>query len=454
MNSHLTELNTTQSKQEYIDADDSSSKDCGSEKDNIVHQGPAGTPVWTGPPSDVSLPGVVPHPHQHMIQPGMVDPLSLRFHCPCQSTQCQLTYPDYLLEPQSSQYHLLTDPVPGPPDSSHHSSVSAGWFTNEPILCSMMPRDLRAPVPSICVPQAVDHQQFQEGLTEFTSHITQPMVCNVRGGGQVVLVNPCEPGPVFLTLKSAPTHRDDGPTQGKDVSVLGTPSQPPQYHQTACPLYESRDQTANMQPQAPSARTVGPLCDSKSRKPCHCTRSQCLKLYCECFANGVMCSNCDCSNCHNNAEHEMKRHKAIKSCLGRNPDAFRSKIAGGKSGEVKGWHNKGCNCKRSGCLKNYCECYEANIMCTSCCKCVGCRNYDDGSEIGLKEKTVNVKDKCMPVSVITPAVVEAVCGCLLAQAKEAEREARSPAQAEHMVLDEFGHCLTQIVKAMFKYHTY
>ncbi|XP_056243590.1 spexin prohormone 2 isoform X2 [Seriola aureovittata] len=151
-----------------------------------------------------------------------------------------------------------------------------------------------------------------------------------------------------------------------------------------------------MQPQAPPARAVGSLCESKSRKPCHCTRSQCLKLYCECFANGVMCNNCDCSNCHNNVEHEMKRHKAIKSCLGRNPDAFRPKIAGGKSGEVKGWHNKGCNCKRSNCLKNYCECYEANIMCTSSCKCVGCRNYDGGSEMGLKEKTIkdNKQESC------------------------------------------------------------
>lgn len=37
----------------------------------------------------------------------------------------------------------------------------------------------------------------------------------MSGDGQVVLVNPCEPGPVFLTLKSAPTHRDDSPTQGK-----------------------------------------------------------------------------------------------------------------------------------------------------------------------------------------------------------------------------------------------
>ncbi|XP_049430410.1 protein lin-54 homolog isoform X4 [Epinephelus fuscoguttatus] len=397
---NITELDTTQNKQEYMDIDGHSSN----EKDRNVNPGPAGTPLWTKSSSDVSLPRVVPHPH-HSDQPGMEDPLTLRFHCPCPSTQCQLSHSDYLTEPQSSQYDLLTGPVPGPQDSSHHSSVSAPLFTKETILCSMM-----------------------------------PVVCNVSGDGQVVLVNPCEPGPVFLTLTSKPAQREDGPTQGEDVGVLGTSSQLPQYLQTACPLYECRDQTTNMQPKAPPVGHAGALCESKSRKPCHCSRSLCLKLYCECFASGVMCSNCDCSNCHNNAEHEMNRQKAIKSCLGRNPEAFRSK----RSGEVKGWHNKGCNCKRSGCLKNYCECYEANIMCTSSCKCVGCRNYDDSSEMGLKEKNK------WPVSLITSAVVEAACGCLLAQAEEAESEAQSLAQAERMVLVGFSHCLTQIIKAMFK----
>jgi len=50
----------------------------------------------------------------------------------------------------------------------------------------------------------------------------------------------------------------------------------------------------------------------KPRKPCNCTKSQCLKLYCECFANGEFCNNCNCNNCANNLEHEEARQRAIK----------------------------------------------------------------------------------------------------------------------------------------------
>ena len=64
----------------------------------------------------------------------------------------------------------------------------------------------------------------------------------------------------------------------------------------------------------------------KPRKPCNCTKSQCLKLYCECFANGEFCNNCNCNNCFNNLAHEESRQRAIKQCLERNPNAFRPKV--------------------------------------------------------------------------------------------------------------------------------
>uniref|UniRef100_H3AHP0 Lin-54 DREAM MuvB core complex component n=2 Tax=Latimeria chalumnae TaxID=7897 RepID=H3AHP0_LATCH len=50
----------------------------------------------------------------------------------------------------------------------------------------------------------------------------------------------------------------------------------------------------------------------RPRKPCNCTKSLCLKLYCDCFANGEFCNNCNCTNCFNNLEHETERLKAIK----------------------------------------------------------------------------------------------------------------------------------------------
>ena len=103
---------------------------------------------------------------------------------------------------------------------------------------------------------------------------------------------------------------------------------------------------------------------------CQCSKTHCLKLYCQCFHNSRFCGeNCNCNDCYNDATHAIKRNEAI--------DFIKSKEQRNQIKELDVFDTSyvwGCKCKKTKCLKGYCECFIRGKKCTSHCKCDECFN--------------------------------------------------------------------------------
>lgn len=156
--------------------------------------------------------------------------------------------------------------------------------------------------------------------------------------------------------------------------------------------------------------------DGTSCKRCSCKKSKCLKLYCECFAAGVYCSEpCSCIGCMNNQSHTETVLSTRQQIESRNPLAFAPKVIHtsepglelrdfSNKTPASARHKRGCNCKKSSCLKKYCECFQGGVGCSISCRCEGCKNAfgkREGAAVlsieepkqGLEEKDVCVKEE-------------------------------------------------------------
>lgn len=92
---------------------------------------------------------------------------------------------------------------------------------------------------------------------------------------------------------------------------------------------------------------------------CHCTKSECLKLYCQCFRLGYACgSSCKCENCLNTSKNFEHVNILRQQKINRKTPAEESF----------------CNCKMSFCEKSYCVCARNGTGCSKLCTCFNCKN--------------------------------------------------------------------------------
>ena len=129
-----------------------------------------------------------------------------------------------------------------------------------------------------------------------------------------------------------------------------------------------------------------------SKVHCTCKKTKCIKKYCECFSSGNKCFNCKCQNCENrpyyvgnisNKKKESENNENIEN-FELNEDNEEKLII--------------CTCSKSGCNKNYCECFKAKVKCNNKCRCIKCLNKIEENNNEFEEPKIIMRSKSTPIN--------------------------------------------------------
>lgn len=146
----------------------------------------------------------------------------------------------------------------------------------------------------------------------------------------------------------SPPHPHSHPPQDEPFAAGLSPASRAAALGAATPLASFGSQPANQvalppsRPRAPGSVRAWPLPSDRAldgggplaeptlaAKRCSCKRSQCLKMYCDCFAAGGFCGpGCGCLGCSNSADAVDAVQEARSAVLAKDPTAFRAKVGG------------------------------------------------------------------------------------------------------------------------------
>ncbi|KAL7542764.1 hypothetical protein ACHAXR_013096 [Thalassiosira sp. AJA248-18] len=151
--------------------------------------------------------------------------------------------------------------------------------------------------------------------------------------------------------------------------------------------------------------------DYGERITCKCSKSKCLKLYCDCFQQNKLCSiDCECKGCKNtesNSGPNGIRTKTVEAVLARRPDAFEPRTRDA---------DEGCRCKKNRCLKKYCICFNQGNKCVPRqCRCKNCENQPGMDDAEEEEEGVCVTTPTHP-SAVQSLALEIVSSALAVDA--------------------------------------